>query len=53
MPDMQFVANRWLSTKEGDLSTYCALYPTGAGAAGPHNYKITVMLLKASIMAFH
>ena len=43
MPDKQFVANRWLSTKEGDGATYCTLYATGAGASeGPHKYKITV-----------
>ncbi|KAF5837533.1 hypothetical protein DUNSADRAFT_4226 [Dunaliella salina] len=43
MPDKQFVANRWLSTKEGDGATYCNLYPTGAVAfEEPHKYKITV-----------
>uniref|UniRef100_A0A7S3VHN2 PLAT domain-containing protein n=1 Tax=Dunaliella tertiolecta TaxID=3047 RepID=A0A7S3VHN2_DUNTE len=43
MPDKQFVANRWLSTKEGDGATYCNLYPTGAvSSEGPHKYKITV-----------
>jgi len=43
MPDKQFVANRWLSKNEGDGSTYCNLYPTGAVVTeGPHKYKITV-----------
>ncbi|KAG2450199.1 hypothetical protein HYH02_000301 [Chlamydomonas schloesseri] len=43
IPDLQFVANRWLSEEEGDRQTYVTLYPTGAkDIPKPHKYQITV-----------
>ena len=47
LPDMHFVANRWLSTDETlakDKQTYVTLYPdTGQDAGGGvHNYRIHV-----------
>ncbi|GLC44364.1 hypothetical protein PLESTF_000049800 [Pleodorina starrii] len=42
-PDLQFVANRWLSEDEGDRQTYVTLYPVGAkDIPQPHKYQITV-----------
>ncbi|GFR41097.1 hypothetical protein Agub_g1741 [Astrephomene gubernaculifera] len=42
-PDMQFVANRWLSDSDGDCQTYVTLYPVGSKDVPlPHKYQITV-----------
>eukprot|EP00798_Chlamydomonas_sp_ICE-L_P018435 gene18435-24911_t len=40
IPDMQFLANRWLATDEGDKQTYAVLYPSGEGAQMPHKYRV-------------
>ncbi|KAK9824333.1 hypothetical protein WJX72_009517 [[Myrmecia] bisecta] len=42
LPDVQFVADRWLADNEGDRQTYCTLQPSsGGGAAIPvHRYKV-------------
>jgi hypothetical protein len=43
MADKQFIANRWLSTDEGDKQTYVVLYPSNDGKQPePHKYRIIV-----------
>lgn len=42
MSDKQFIANRWLSTEEGDGQTYVVLYPATSPMPPPHKYRIHV-----------